>query len=217
MLGHRGVRLGITYPEITEMQARAIFEAACQLAKEGLKVDARGHDPARRPRPGAARPEDHRRPRGRRGDEGAEGQDQVPRRHDDRGAARRGHGRRDRHRGAVLLVRHQRPHAADLRVLARRHRQVPGRRTRSARSSSATRSSRSTRSASARSSTWRARRAARRVPTSSWASAASTAATPRRSTSSTRWASTYVSCSPYRVPVARLAAAHAALQVKVGD
>jgi len=38
MMGHRGVRLGITYPEITEMQARAIFEAACQLAKEGLKT-----------------------------------------------------------------------------------------------------------------------------------------------------------------------------------
>ena len=38
MLGHRGVRLGITYPEITEMQARAIMEAACQLNKEGLKV-----------------------------------------------------------------------------------------------------------------------------------------------------------------------------------
>jgi pyruvate,orthophosphate dikinase len=38
MLGHRGVRLGITYPEITEMQARAILEAACQLQKEGLKV-----------------------------------------------------------------------------------------------------------------------------------------------------------------------------------
>jgi pyruvate,orthophosphate dikinase len=38
MLGHRGVRLGITYPEITEMQARAIFEAACQLKKEGLEV-----------------------------------------------------------------------------------------------------------------------------------------------------------------------------------
>jgi pyruvate,orthophosphate dikinase len=38
MLGHRGVRLGITYPEITEMQARAIFEAAIQLKKEGLKV-----------------------------------------------------------------------------------------------------------------------------------------------------------------------------------
>ena len=38
MLGHRGVRLGITYPEITEMQTRAILEAACKLNKEGLKV-----------------------------------------------------------------------------------------------------------------------------------------------------------------------------------
>ena len=40
MLGHRGCRLGIVYPEITEMQARAIFEAACELVKQG-----------RRPRP----------------------------------------------------------------------------------------------------------------------------------------------------------------------
>ncbi len=38
MLGHRGVRLGISYPEITEMQARAIIEAACQVVKEGKKV-----------------------------------------------------------------------------------------------------------------------------------------------------------------------------------
>src|SRR5438067_5957927 len=38
MLGHRGVRLGITYPEITEMQTRAIIEAACRLNKEGMKV-----------------------------------------------------------------------------------------------------------------------------------------------------------------------------------
>ncbi len=38
MLGHRGCRLGVTFPEIIEMQARAIFEAACQLAKEGQKV-----------------------------------------------------------------------------------------------------------------------------------------------------------------------------------
>jgi pyruvate, orthophosphate dikinase len=35
MLGHRGCRLGISYPEITEMQARAIFEAACELRKMG--------------------------------------------------------------------------------------------------------------------------------------------------------------------------------------
>jgi len=38
MLGHRGCRLGITYPEITEMQAKAIISAACELAKEGIKV-----------------------------------------------------------------------------------------------------------------------------------------------------------------------------------
>ncbi|MEM3450733.1 MAG: pyruvate, phosphate dikinase [Candidatus Woesearchaeota archaeon] len=38
MLGHRGCRLGIVYPEITEMQARAIFQAACSLAKEGKSV-----------------------------------------------------------------------------------------------------------------------------------------------------------------------------------
>ncbi len=38
MLGHRGCRLGNTYPEITEMQARAIFEAACDAAKEGTPV-----------------------------------------------------------------------------------------------------------------------------------------------------------------------------------
>jgi len=38
MLGHRGCRLGITYPEITEMQARAIFEAAVLVAKKGVKV-----------------------------------------------------------------------------------------------------------------------------------------------------------------------------------
>lgn len=38
MLGHRGCRLGITYPEITEMQARAIIEAAAQCYAEGIKV-----------------------------------------------------------------------------------------------------------------------------------------------------------------------------------
>ncbi len=36
MLGHRGCRLAVTYPEIYEMQCRAIFEAACELKKEGL-------------------------------------------------------------------------------------------------------------------------------------------------------------------------------------
>lgn len=38
MLGHRGCRLGIVYPEITEMQARAIFEAAVDVTRRGIKV-----------------------------------------------------------------------------------------------------------------------------------------------------------------------------------
>jgi pyruvate, orthophosphate dikinase len=38
MLGHRGCRLGITYPEISEMQARAIFEAAVNVSRAGVKV-----------------------------------------------------------------------------------------------------------------------------------------------------------------------------------
>jgi pyruvate,orthophosphate dikinase len=46
MLGHRGCRLGVTYPEIYEMQARAIFEAACSLPSRF--AGARNHDPAGR-------------------------------------------------------------------------------------------------------------------------------------------------------------------------
>jgi hypothetical protein len=38
MLGHRGCRLGISYPEISEMQARAVFEAAAKVQKAGIKV-----------------------------------------------------------------------------------------------------------------------------------------------------------------------------------
>ena len=38
MLGHRGCRLGISYPEISEMQARAVFEAAAKVQKDGIKV-----------------------------------------------------------------------------------------------------------------------------------------------------------------------------------
>jgi pyruvate,orthophosphate dikinase len=38
MLGLRGVRLGITMPELTQMQVRAIFEAACEVSKEGVDV-----------------------------------------------------------------------------------------------------------------------------------------------------------------------------------
>jgi pyruvate,orthophosphate dikinase len=39
MLGHRGCRLGVTFPEIYEMQVRAIMEAACEMKKEGINVE----------------------------------------------------------------------------------------------------------------------------------------------------------------------------------
>ena len=98
MLGHRGVRLGITYPEITEMQARAILEAAAQLNKEGLKVVPEIMIPlvglvkelqdqkviVDRVAAEVMKEQKH--------------QVQVPGRHDDRGAARRADGRRDRRR-----------------------------------------------------------------------------------------------------------------------
>ncbi len=38
MLGHRGVRLGVTYPQLYEMQARAIIESACEVKKKGIAV-----------------------------------------------------------------------------------------------------------------------------------------------------------------------------------
>ena len=63
----------------------------------------------------------------------------------------------------------------------------------------------------------RARRAAPPAPTSSSASAASTAATRSRCTSSTRSGLDYVSCSPFRIPVARLEAGRAAALSKGSD
>ena len=64
MLGHRGCRLGITYPEITEMQARAIFEAAVAVAKDGVKVYPGGDDSADRYAQGNGQSGGDRAPRG---------------------------------------------------------------------------------------------------------------------------------------------------------
>ena len=88
MLGFRGCRLGIVYPEITEMQARAIFEAACDVQKEGIKVEPGDHDPARRLPDGAraaGRRSSTRRPSEVFAEKKVEGR--LPRRHDDRAAA----------------------------------------------------------------------------------------------------------------------------------
>jgi len=106
MLGHRGCRLGIAYPEITEMQARAIFEAAAAVKKSG----------GERNRP----------PRGRRG-HGQEGREvQIHGRHHDRGAPRRPDRRPDCRDRRVLQLRHQRPHPDRSGRESRRHGQLPG-------------------------------------------------------------------------------------------
>ena len=57
MMGHRGVRLGITYPEVTEMQVRAIFEAAAELIKEGKKAVSGDYDSGGLRRQGAEEPD----------------------------------------------------------------------------------------------------------------------------------------------------------------
>ncbi len=92
------------------------------------RVHAGGHDPARRHAwwsSGSRRSSCARWPRrcsARCRSDGA-----LPARHDDRAAARRADRRRDRARGAVLLLRHQRPHPDHLGTLARRRRAVPAR------------------------------------------------------------------------------------------
>ena len=44
MMGHRGCRLAVTYPEIAEMQTRAVIEAAIAVNKEGQRHYSRNHD-----------------------------------------------------------------------------------------------------------------------------------------------------------------------------
>jgi pyruvate,orthophosphate dikinase len=121
MLGHRGCRLAISYPEIVEMQARAIFEAAVEAAHETgapvvpeIMVPLVGLQIGARLRQGAHR----RHCREVMAEAGIE--DRLSGRHDDRaaacGATRPCHRRSRR----VLLLRHQRPDADDLRHLARR-------------------------------------------------------------------------------------------------
>ena len=84
MLGHRGCRLGIVYPEITAMQARAIFEAACLVKKEGIDV----HPEVMIPLAGFLTEYKNQeaivREVGRSSLQGEGDQDRLPRRHDDR-------------------------------------------------------------------------------------------------------------------------------------
>ncbi len=190
MLGFRGCRLGIGYPEISAMQARAVFEAAAIVQKEGIKV----RPEIMIPLVGFKKELDlqievvHQAAREVQAEQKVKLE--LPGRHDDRGAARRAHRRRDRAVGRVLQLRHQRPDADGARHVARRLGLVPAelRRARD-RQEEPVRDHRPD-AASASWSRSPSARAGRRRPASSSASAASTAATRRRSSSSTRSVST---------------------------
>ena len=126
MLGHRGCRLGITFPEIYDMQVRAIMEAACEVAGEGLRGGARDHDPAHRHGGrDEADPRDDRTGWPGRWWRRPGRNVALLGRHHDRGAARRAGRGPDRGVRRVLLVRHERPDPDDVRLQPRRHRQVP--------------------------------------------------------------------------------------------
>ena len=127
MLGHRGCRLGITYPEITEMQARAIMEAACNLKKQGLDPKPEIMVPlVGTVKEAETASRDH--PLDRRNGICRTGRKSgLHAGYDDRDPACCPDGRPDRRSSSVLLVRYQRPDADDLRLLPRRRRQVPAR------------------------------------------------------------------------------------------
>ena len=127
MLGHRGSRLGISYPEIYKAQVRAILEAAMPVACRGrasaipeIMLPLIGERQRIR---GAGRRDSRSAPGGL----GTRQSSRITDRHDDRSAARLHRGRPDRRGRRVLLLRHQRPDADDLRAVARRLGQVPRR------------------------------------------------------------------------------------------
>ena len=123
MLGTRGCRLGLLWPEIYEMQVRAIIRAAVAVEERtGEAPRGRDHAPARGLRRGTApSARDHGRDRER-----GERDGRVPRRHDDRAPARLHPRGRDRRLRRLLLLRHERPDADDDGPLARRRRgEVP--------------------------------------------------------------------------------------------
>ena len=125
MLGLRGCRLGITFPEITEMQARAIIEAAVAVKIKGgdphpeIMIPLVGSIEEMRNQAAIVRrvAEEVFKEKGAKVDYMVGTMIEI--------AARRPHRRSDRRRGRVLLVRHQRPDADHLRNLTRRHQQLP--------------------------------------------------------------------------------------------
>ncbi len=139
MLGTRGVRLGVIKPGLYAMQVRALMEAARQRVADGGHPVVEIMIPLTVTRRRAGVGAGLGRRRGGRGQQGAgasplegreggqrwrarQGRDRRDHRHHDRDAAGRAAGRPDRRGGRLLLVRHQRPHPDDVRLLPRRRR-----------------------------------------------------------------------------------------------
>src|SRR6266550_2152850 len=101
------------------------FRSGVPCREPRQEGDRRGHDPVGRAGRGAASPDRDRAPSGTGGVPGRGPGRAVSRRDDDRVAARGAHRRRDRQGRGVLLLRNERPHADDLRPLARRRGSVP--------------------------------------------------------------------------------------------
>ena len=203
MLGLRGCRLGLMIPDFVKIQTRAILNAAVAVKRAGKDPRPEIMIPLVGPRERAHRdPEAPRRGGGgRRGRRGRGDRLQV--RHHDRDPACLLGRRRDRQARRVLQLRHERPHPDDVRLQPRRRggrlpAQVRG--GRHPAREPVPDAGRGDRRGDAR---WPSRRVARRVPSSRWASAASTAETPPRSTSARRSASTTSrarrSACPWRV------------------
>ena len=213
MLGFRGCRLGIVYPEISEMQARAVFEAAAEVQKAGIKVKPEVMIPL----VGFKKELDlqveivHRVAKEVMAEKKVKLE--LPGRHHDRSPARRADRRRDRADRRVLQLRHQRPDPDLPRHEPRRLRHASCRPTPELEifkknpfaSIDQTGVGQLMKIAVEK---------GRKHPsrTSSSASAANTVATRTRVKFCHKLGLTYVSCSPFRVPVARLAAAQAALE-----
>ena len=213
MLGFRGCRLAIAYPEIAEMQARAIFEAAVEAGARPAQpvvpeIMVPLVDDARRARP---RQGAHRRHGARRStqESGVRIDYQVGTMIElPRAALRADEIARERR---VLLLRHQRPHPDDARHLARRRRRRSSGRYRRRASCPPTPSSPSTRRASASSSASRSSAAGDARPDIKLGICGEHGGDPASMQFCQEAGLDYVSCSPYRVPIARLAAAQAAL------
>ena len=127
MMGHRGCRLAVTYPEIAVMQTKAVIKAAIAVQKRHPDWNgrARNHDSARRrSQRTEILQEDRCRDRGR-SHQRQRRRSEIRSRHDDRNSPRGADGGRDRERGGILLLRHERSDADDVRLQPRRRRQVP--------------------------------------------------------------------------------------------